>query len=97
LLPTNAPAGTYRVDAIYQGIVSTHYFSVNCIANYSLTGILSGSRGYIASNTIQSDATLPNGSKIKMQAANSIQLNPGFTAVAGTVFKARIKDCNYTE
>jgi murein DD-endopeptidase MepM/ murein hydrolase activator NlpD len=97
LLPSATPSGTYKIAAIYQGATRYHYFTVNCISDYNVTGTLSGARGYIASNSIVSNATLSNGSQTKMQAANVIQFNPGFTATAGSTLKARIKDCNYSE
>lgn len=97
LLPGNAPPGTYKIVLSYFGKDYIHYFSVNCVANYTPSGTINDQRGYIASNSILSDATLSSSANVKMQAANYIQFNPGFTATAGTTLKARIKDCNYSE
>jgi len=96
-LPLNAPSGTYKIMVSYFGIDYVSYFSVNCIANYTLTGNVNDKRGFIASNSIISDAVLNTLSQVKMQAAGYIQFNPGFTATAGSTLKARIKDCNYSE
>jgi murein DD-endopeptidase MepM/ murein hydrolase activator NlpD len=97
LLPTNAPAGTYTVSATYQGKTYYHYFSVSCFDTYNLTTTLSGARGFIASGSIQSTSVITSGSDVRLQAGGSIVFSPGFTATAGSVLKARIKDCNFTE
>lgn len=97
LLPFNAPTGTYTVSATYQGKTYYHYFSVSCISSYNLTATLSGSKGYIASSSIQSTSVVTSGSDVRLQAGGAIVLSPGFTATAGSVLKARIKDCNYSE
>ncbi len=96
-IPAAAPAGTYKITANYGGSNSVHYFTVNCVANYTATGTITDSRGYIASNTIVSNAVLANASNVRMQAANNILFTPGFTASAGSVLKARIRDCTYSE
>jgi murein DD-endopeptidase MepM/ murein hydrolase activator NlpD len=93
-----APPGTYTFIGSYNGKNYYHYFTVGCTASYTLNGItLSGHNGYIAGTSIQSNATLANGSNIMLQAGSSITFSPNFTAPAGTVLKARIKGCNYTE
>ena len=73
------------------------YFSVSCFNTYNLPTTLSGARGFIASGSIQSTSVITSGSDVRLQAGGSILFSPGFTATAGSVLKARIKDCNYTE
>ncbi len=92
-----AAYGTYKLTASYQGYSYSHYYTVGCTPNYSPTGNLTGDNGFIAGNSIVSDAVLSNTSRTLFQSANVIQLNPGFTATQGCVFKARIRDCNYSE
>ena len=49
---------------------------------------------YRASNNIISDDQVSPGATVVFQAANSISLQAGFRVQAGTVFTARIADCN---
>lgn len=95
-LPSNAETGTWKVTASFRGQGATHYFTVGCTANYSLTNE-TDSYGYIASNSIESSTTATSGNNVLLQAANNITLKPGFHAVSGTTFKARIRDCNFSE
>jgi murein DD-endopeptidase MepM/ murein hydrolase activator NlpD len=95
-LPSNAQTGTWKINVSFRGQGETHYFTVNCTANYTLTNE-SGSYGYIASNGIESSTTATSGNKVLLQAANNITLKPGFHALSGTTFKARIRDCNFSE
>jgi Ig-like domain CHU_C associated len=63
-------------------------------SNISVTGSVSGTNTYLSSNTISSTGILATGSNIKMQANNSISLNPlngsGFKVENGAVFEAKI-------
>ena len=95
-LPSNAETGTWKIVVDFRGQVEAHYFTVGCTANYNLTSE-TGSYGYIASNAIESSTTATSGNKVLLQAANNITLKPGFHAVSGTTFKARIRDCNFSE
>lgn len=92
-----AITGTYKIIASYQGNSFAHYYTVGCTPDYTPTGNLTGDNGFIAGNSIVSDAVLSNTSKTVFQSANVIQLNPGFTATQGCVFKAKIRDCSYTQ
>lgn len=95
-LPSNADVGTWKFRVIFRGQSETHYFTVGCTASYVLSSV-TGSYGYIASDFIETTAPITGTNKVQLQAGNSITLKPGFSAVAGTTFKARIKDCNYSE
>ena len=48
---------------------------------------------FIATETIVSDATVPDGATTLYQAGESITLTPGFHAEAGSDFTARIGEC----
>ncbi len=98
LLPSGN-AGTWTFRATYRGKVYAHFFTVGCKDNETPSGSGSGNDGYIAGNYISSTKTHTGGSnsKVLYQAANYIELKPGFEARAGIHFKARIKPCNYAE
>jgi hypothetical protein len=95
-LPSNADPGTWKFRVSFRAETETHYFTVGCTPNYNLT-LVSGSYGYIAGDFIESISPITGTNKVLLQAGNSIVLKPGFTAGSGTTFKARIKDCNYSE
>lgn len=112
-LPANAATGTYKIktEFIYRPfdaanpfqsqqakVTSVHYsyFTVGCISSRTLAGNVSTDYGQIVSNDINSTQVIQSG-KTKYQSANYIQLNPGFTAAAGSTFKARIRDCDFTD
>lgn len=63
-------------------------------SNLSVTGSVSGTNTFLSSNTISSTGILATGSNTKMQANNSISLNPlngsGFKVENGAVFEAKI-------
>jgi hypothetical protein len=95
-LPSNADNGTWKFRVSFRAQSESHYFTVGCTPNYSLTSV-SGSYGYIAGDFLESTSPITGANKVLLQAGNSITLKPGFTASAGTTFKARINDCNYSE
>ena len=51
---------------------------------------------YRAMNTITSTSTITANTNITFQAGQSITLNDGFHAVAGSVFTAKIEACSNT-
>ncbi len=95
-LPLDAMPGTWTCLVTYRNISYRHYFVVNCPASYSLTNE-SGSYGRIASGFIVSSSVATAGNNVLLQAADNITLSPGFHAQEGTVFKARIRDCNFSD
>jgi hypothetical protein len=112
-LPSNAPAGTYTIKAEFsyrpydhnspfnpqtslQSSTTEHYFTVGCITSQTVSGTITTDNGYIVSNNLNSTQLIQSG-KTKYQSANYIQLNPGFEAKAGSTFKARIRDCNFSD
>ena len=97
-LPSGNP-GTWTFRATYRSKVYAHFFTVGCNSSHTVSGSISGNDGYITGNYISSTAihTGSSNSKVLYQAANYIELKPGFQATAGIHFKARIKPCTYTE
>ncbi|MEO7308515.1 MAG: M23 family metallopeptidase [Ferruginibacter sp.] len=75
---------------------TTHFFTIGCDADKTLSGYSYGTAGFIVSNSINSTQIIDGGKTI-YQSANYIKLNPGFTATAGVTFKARIRSCNYCD
>ncbi len=112
-LPANAPAGTYKVKAeltyrpfdssnpyypetgLVVGPSAYHYFTVGCLASQTLAGAATGDNGYIVSNDLNSTQQVSG--RTIYQSGNYVKLNPGFIATAGTVFKAKIGDCNSSD
>lgn len=95
-LPSNADVGTWKFRVTFRSQTETHYFTVGCTPSYNLTSV-SGSYGYIAGDFIESTSPITGTNKVLLQAGNSITLKPGFIANSGTTFKARIKNCNFSE
>ncbi len=96
-IPGAAVAGTYRMVVDFNGTSAVHFFSVNCPAIQNVTAPISGWRGFKSSNTITSTSTMLPGNRLLLQAATKITLLPGFVASNGSILKARIRDCNYSE
>ena len=59
----------------------------------SLSGQISSASSYYAQNSIQSTNVIVSTSKVNYYAGKKIELNVGFFANAGTVFKAQIGGC----
>ncbi len=96
-LPSNATAGTWQAVVNFNGINSIHFFSVNCPATQNVSGTISGANGFKTSATITSTASVNASNRLFLQAGAKITLSPGFAARNGSIFKARIRDCNYSE
>lgn len=96
-VPGNAQAGTYRAVVAFNGSSATHFFSVSCPAVQNVTGMLLGHIGFKASTFLTASSALPSGHRLLLQAGSQIRLLPGFAAQQGSVMKARIRDCNYSE
>ena len=96
-LPSNATSGTWQAVVNFNGIYSIHFFSVNCPATQNVSGTISGASGFKTSATITSTAIVNATNRLFLQAGSKITLSPGFSAKNGSILKARIKDCNYSE
>lgn len=96
-LPANAGAGTYRAVVTFNGTSSTHFFTVNCLATQTIAGTIIGTQGFKASGLITTNVQMNAGNRLLLQAGTRITLLPGFIARNGSVLKARIRDCNYSE
>jgi hypothetical protein len=96
-LPAATTPGTYRVVAYFNGTSATHFFSIDCPAVQNPAGPISGHRGFKSSNILTSTNTMQPGNRLLLQAASKIILANGFKAKEGSILKARIRDCNYSE
>ncbi len=88
--------GTYIYAGTYgRGIWRSDPFEA-CSANDSYSLTYDDERVFQASGTIVSTSTMAGtiSTNVHMRAGNYVQLNPGFHAQAGAVFKATIGPCN---
>lgn len=87
--------GTYKVRVTHEGKYYYHYFTVNCPGALTLSGVQSGTKGYISGSTINSTSTISGVStnNILYQAESYVKLNTGFQASPGCTFRAEIDDC----
>lgn len=92
---TGDPNGTYRLRVIHDGKTYNHYFTIGCTATYTLSGAITGNKGWIAGDNINSTATISGISTndVFYEAENYVQLNPGFTASSNSKLHVRIDDC----
>ena len=83
-------AGTYG-----RGIWRSDLFSI-CPASATFTATYKSERVFQVSGTITSTSTITAtlGTNIHMRAGSYVQLNPGFVAESGTIYKATIGPCN---
>lgn len=90
------PSGTYRYTVSFGGKTYSHYFTINCNQNLNLAGAVSGHKGYMASNTINSSQTVSSTATnyLKYMADQKVVLAPGFRAVAGCRFVANLEGCS---
>ncbi|MCX6320103.1 MAG: M23 family metallopeptidase [Bacteroidetes bacterium] len=92
---TTSQFGVYYPESAFQYRTIQTYFTVGCTPSITLSGAANFENGYIVSNDLVSTQQI--NAKVTYQSANYIQLNPGFVAPQGTVFKARIRDCNHSD
>lgn len=94
--------GTYTVDCIwydsfdgFQTIKQKmkHYFTVGCVADYTLTTFVGNERGTLAGNNIYSTQNCSSTSKVTYVAGNEIVLGPGFKALEGSDSFMWIESC----
>lgn len=88
--------GTYIYAGTYgRGIWRSDPYG-NCIANGSYAATYNEERVFQASGTINSTSTMLGavGTNVQMRAGNYVQLNPGFHAQSGSVYKASVGPCN---
>ena len=89
-------AGTYRYTVDFNGKTYSHYFSIACATDNTLTGAVTGHKGTMVSNQITSTQTISGSSTnyVKYMADARVILNPGFQATAGCRFVANTLGCN---
>jgi murein DD-endopeptidase MepM/ murein hydrolase activator NlpD len=96
-IPNNSLTGTYRVEASYNNKTAIHYFSVGCPSNETISGSVTGHKGVIVGSELYANAIVQPNSRVRFQSAGFIKLTDGFKASLGSSFKAKIRDCNYSE
>lgn len=88
--------GTYIYAGTYgRGIWRSDPYG-DCAASATYSATYSDERVFQASGTINSTSTMVGtlGTNVQMRAGNYVQLNPGFHAQAGSVYKATVGPCN---
>ena len=55
--------------------------------------VLSGTQDFVARHVVNSESTIDATANITMKARDAVNLLPGFTALPGSTFLARIEDC----
>ncbi len=94
-MEVNTAAGRLRAATYGRSIWESDLFTSDpCPADLVLSGPLSGTDTYAASNTITSTNTISSGSNITFSAGSLITLNPGFSVVTGASFNAIMNGCN---
>jgi murein DD-endopeptidase MepM/ murein hydrolase activator NlpD len=89
-----ADQGTYRLLCTYNGQSEPHFFTVGCPASQVLSGSRSSNTGVISGGSVTSTETFSATTiNTEYQAETFIQLDPGFTANAGSEFSGRINNC----
>ncbi|MEM1325434.1 MAG: 3-coathanger stack domain-containing protein [Bacteroidota bacterium] len=98
----NVSGGTYylMVDG-YQGATSTFELTltctsppaVNCPTTLAVNDNPIAASTYSAANTLTSAGTISSGSTVILEAGQSVTLQAGFLAAAGSDFTARIQSC----
>jgi murein DD-endopeptidase MepM/ murein hydrolase activator NlpD len=96
-IPNNYILGTYRVEATYNGKTAIHYFSIGCPANETVSVTLSGHKGVIVGDQLYSSSLIQPNARVRFQSGGFIKLTNGFKASSGSSFKAKIRDCNYSD
>jgi glucose/arabinose dehydrogenase len=104
LITLTGQEGTVRVRAVQAGTYTTNgafaerIFTVTdpCPPARTLTQTLANGEPMTiqAGQTIQAANLIQSGANVVYQAGVAIELNPGFQAEAGSVFKAQIQGCN---
>ncbi len=91
----NETSGTWKWEITFKGKTYAKYFTIDCTPSYNLTGAHSGRRGYIAGDDITSISTISGSSSnnVLYEAENEIVLQPGFEALDGCIFLAKIDPC----
>ncbi|HRH59984.1 MAG TPA: peptidoglycan DD-metalloendopeptidase family protein, partial [Chitinophagaceae bacterium] len=89
-------SGTYRYTVDFNGKTYSHYFSIACATDNTLSGAVTGHKGTMVSNQITSTQTISGVSTnyVKYMADARVILNPGFQAAAGCRFVANTEGCN---
>ncbi|MFI5171656.1 MAG: peptidoglycan DD-metalloendopeptidase family protein [Chitinophagales bacterium] len=92
---TGDPDGTYKLRVIHDGKTYVKYFTIGCTSTYTLSGALTGGKGWIAGDNINSTNTISGVStnQVFYEAENYVQLNPGFVATLNSGLNVRIADC----
>ncbi len=86
--------GNYKMQCTYNGVIRAHYFTVGCPGSITLSNTRSSNYGFISGGNIAStDSIISSARNVQYQAETYIQFNPGFRAVTGCEFTARIDNC----
>ncbi|MCP9767233.1 M23 family metallopeptidase [Lacihabitans sp. LS3-19] len=95
----DANTGTWIIKIVYKNKNYYHFFTVGCNSTKNILGNVTGSKGYIAGNTISSSAEhfTNDQTRVLYQANEEIVFTPGFEIKSGATMKARIKACDYVD
>ncbi len=97
-------AVTIEIRATNSGTINNANFSIedliiegtfeeSCPPINNVTVGLTGNKILKSSGTINSTSLITNPANVEFQAANAVNLMPGFSTTSGTVFKAEIRNC----
>jgi len=89
---SNLASGTYTVTVTDDNGVNQS-LSGNLCPEYLAPSGITGNGLYNASNTLNTDATIPAGNTAEYKAGQTIQLKSGFKVQPNAEFSAEIEDC----
>ncbi len=90
----NNPNSKIRAATFGRGVFESALYTA-CPATLTLNALYSGQQTFSASSSITSTATINStaGTEVFLKAGNNIDMLAGFTAQAGTFYKAKIGSC----